>query len=291
MKKYHYPFYLLKVQRFLPFFLTQFFGALNDNVFKLSVLTLIAFYLSDAIQGPLYQALGAGLFTLPFFLFSASAGQLADKYDKAFLMRCIKCIEIAFMMLGSIGIYYKNIPGMMAVIFLMGLHSTFFGPLKYAILPEQLEHKELLAGNAFVEAGTFIAILIGTILGSVFIPQSNLFLQSGLKWVCVTIISIAFLGALASFFIPSNQFLKQKNANLKIDWFFLSATRTVWCESKKHPYIYSSIIGISWFWFIGATLITEFPVYVKYTLGAEKNVFTFFFSIVFSGNCYWFFID
>ncbi len=275
---YKYPFYLLKARRFLPFFLTQFFGALNDNVFKLSVLTLIAFHLVFRVEdNEFYQALGAGLFTLPFFLFSATAGQWADKYDKAVLMRCIKSIEIVLMILGSIGLYLKNIPWMMTVIFLSGMHSAFFGPLKYSILPEHLKEEELLAGNAFVDGATFIAILIGTILGSILIPQEANLLKEGLKYVSITIISIALLGMLSSFFILPAR--KNANPQTRIDWHPFRNTFSLLKVAKQYPYVFTSIIGISWFWFLGASLLTELPIYVQYTLNTEKSVFTFLLAL------------
>lgn len=271
---YKYPFHLLKAQRFFPFFITQFFGALNDNVFKISVLTLIAFHLStSAHQNQIYQTLGAGLFTLPFFLFSAIAGQIADSYNKVWLMRGIKCIEILFMLLGAISIYYANIPLMFSVIFLMGLHSAFFGPLKYAILPEHLKQSEWLAGNAFVEAGTFIAILIGTLSGSLLIPdviiyQQHLFLPG------LVAIGIAILGALSSFFIPNINHTSHDKS--PIHWHIFRAIHMTLKETKKYPTVFPAIIGISWFWFVGASLITEFPTYVAYTLQGDKNIFTCF---------------
>lgn len=277
-KEYKYPFYLLKSRRFLPFFLTQFFGALNDNVLKLSVLTLIAFHLVHGIEkNQLYQALGAGLFTLPFFLFSAAAGQWADKYDKAVLMRYIKVAEVLLMLLGSIGLYCENIPGMMSVIFLIGIHSAFFGPLKYSILPEHLKENELLAGNGFVDAATFIAILIGTLLGSILIPEETLFLKHGLKLASFALVAIAIIGMISSFFIPSAH--KYINSSIKIDWNLWRSSYSLLKTSKKYPSVYWSILGISWFWFLGATLLTEFPSYVKYTLHAEKNVFTLFLGL------------
>ncbi len=274
---YKYPFYLLKKRRFLPFFVTQFFGALNDNVFKLSVLTLIAFHLTtDPSENQFYQALGAGLFSLPFFLFSATAGQLADKYSKTFLMRWIKCIEVILMIIGSTMIYAESISGMLAIILLMGIHSAFFGPLKYAILPEHLKRKEWLAGTAFVEAGTFMAILIGVLLGTLLIPENSAFLENGLLFSSLAVIAIAVCGAISSFFIPS---AKPANPELKIGLNIFGAMRSIMAESKKLPFVFPAIIGISWFWFVGASFLTEFPAYVQYTLGAEKNVFTLFLAL------------
>lgn len=262
----------------MPFFVTQFFGALNDNVFKLSVLTLIAFHLTqNPSDNQFYQALGAGLFSLPFLLLSATAGELADKYDKVFLMRCIKSVEVLLMILGAMAIYAQNIVGMLSIIFLMGIHSAFFGPVKYSILPESLESKELLAGNAFVEAGTFMAILIGVLSGSILIPQQANLLTHGLFLASFVVIGIAVCGALSSFLIPSQN--NHKNSVATINWNIFSSMNSVMRETRNFPLVFPAIIGISWFWFMGASFLTEFPAYVEYTLQAEKTVFTLFLAL------------
>ena len=277
-KEYKYPFYLLKAKKFLPFFLTQFLGALNDNVLKLSVLTLIAFHLvHGAAQNQIYQSLGAGLFTLPFFLFSAVAGQWADKYEKAILMRYVKSIEVVLMLLAGVALYRESIPLMMTIIFFIGFHSAFFGPLKYGILPEHLHERELLAGNGFVDAATFIAILIGTLLGSLLIPEDATFLKTGLKFAGVTLVGFAILGLISSFFIPLAN--KPATSNIKIELNIFRSAYTLFKKSKEYPSVFAAILGISWFWFLGATLLTVFPSYVQYTLNADKNVFTLFLAL------------
>ena len=161
-------FALLKERRFAPLFHTQFLGAFNDNLFKAAA-SLIFVYagLIEPERIDLFVNLAAGLFILPFFLFSAMAGQLADKYEKAMLIRRIKLAEIAVVLLGGIAVYLESVYGVLAVLFLLGVQSTFFGPLKFAILPEQLASHELVGGNAQIEMGTFAAILLGTIGGGI----------------------------------------------------------------------------------------------------------------------------
>jgi len=274
---YQYPFYLLKTRRFLPFFMTQFLGAFNDNAFKLSVLTLVSFHLTHTeSSNQLYQALGTGLFTLPFFLFSASAGQLADKYDKAMLMRLIKTAEVILMIFGAVGLWLQSIPLMFTIIFLMGVHSAFFGPIKYAILPDHLKQDELLAGNAFVEAATFMAILAGTVLGTLLIPQDETVLYYSLMAAGAVVIIAAILGLLCSLFIPHTSYASPE---LSVDWNVLRAIPRIINEARKYPIVFRAIVAISWFWFLGAVLIAELPAYVQYVLKVQKDVFSLFLAL------------
>ena len=202
---------LLESRRFLPLFVTQFLGAFNDNAFKNALVILIT-YVAAAKSGMKPEVLVpvvAGLFILPFFLFSASAGQLADKYDKAMLIRWIKVAEIVLMSLAALGFVLQSVGFLMVVLFLMGTQSTFFGPLKYSILPDQLTEKELIGGNALIESATFIAIIIGTIVGGLLIlTQAGAWLVGGL------IIAVAVCGWLSSRFILSTQ---PANPELRLD--------------------------------------------------------------------------
>ena len=190
-------FNLLGQRRFLPLFVTQFLGALNDNLLKTTLVLLVTYSwgaqagYDPAVLVPLCN----GLFILPFFLFSATAGQLADKYDKAWLIRYIKLIEIAAMALAALGFATANVELLMAVLFLMGLQSTFFGPLKYAILPEALSTPELVGGNGLIEAGTFVAILVGTI-------AAGLLLDLGPVGISSVLVGLSVLGWASSFAIP-----------------------------------------------------------------------------------------
>jgi len=264
---------LLKKRTFLPLFLTQFFGAFNDNAFKLSMLTLISYHLSSSQgQSEHYQAIAGGLFTLPFFLFSATAGQLADKYDKALLTRLVKFIEILLMLLGSYALYKGSIFLMMVTLTGMGMHSTFFGPIKYAILPDHLPRSDLLNATALIEASTFMAILLGTILGTLSIGNSRMHVG-----YAVTLInSAAIIGFITSFFIPK---ASAKPSEFKIDWHPWRATRQMLQDVMKNRKIYPVVFAISWFWLIGAIMLTKLPDYTHYVLGADTSVFALFLAL------------
>ncbi|ECE6726382.1 MFS transporter, partial [Salmonella enterica subsp. enterica] len=206
---------LLTSRRFLPMFLTQFFGALNDNVYKQALLLVITYGLisQQSASVSTLNNLAALLFILPYFIFSATAGQIADKYERASLVRAIKILEIIIMLIGSVGFITGHLFLLMVALFLMGVHSTFFGPIKYAILPEILKPNELMSGNALFQSGTSIAILLGMILGGAVISSSH----GNLTWISITVVSIAVIGYMCSRFI-----LPQKIAepDLKIDWNF-----------------------------------------------------------------------
>lgn len=260
---------LLKTVRFLPLFMTQFLGALNDNVFKNALVILIAYRLSSlaGLNSQILITLAAGIFILPFFLFSATAGQLADKYEKSRLISIIKLFEIILMALATLGFYLQSVGVLMTVLFLIGAQAAFFGPVKYAILPEQLKENELIAGNGLVEAGTFIAILLGTILGGVLILR-----QHGEYIISAMILIIAVTGWIASLFIPKTH----SQSVAKINYNLIKETFELVCYSKKRRDIFLCILGISWFWLIGATFLSEFPVFVKDILHANENVITLF---------------
>lgn len=207
--------HILGTRRFLPMFLTQFFGALNDNVFKQSLLLVITYgwIQQQSASISTLNNLAALLFILPYFIFSATAGQIADKYERSFLVRNIKILEIVIMLIASVGFLLGNLGLLLFALFLMGTHSTFFGPIKYAILPDILKPNELMSGNALFQSGTSIAILIGMILGGAVISSS----QGNLIWISLTIMVIALIGYGCSRFV-----LKQSTTNLDlvIDWNF-----------------------------------------------------------------------
>jgi MFS family permease len=263
---------LLKKRTFLPLFLTQFFGAFNDNAFKLAMLTLVSYHLSiSQAQSERYQAIASALFTLPFFIFSATAGQLADKFDKALLIRFIKLFEIVLVCIGSMGFYFGNIALMMVVLTGMGIHSTFFGPLKYAILPDHLSKQKLLGGTALIEASTFLAILLGTILGALSV--------GGIKTNATQAIFMISGAALAGFFASLFILPAKGDANLQVDWNIASSTyqmiRKVVLEQKSA----AVILTISWFWLIGIVMLTKLPDYTNYVLHAESTVFALFLGL------------
>lgn len=265
--------YLLKKRIFLPFFLTQFFGAFNDNAFKLAVLTMISYHLTqNQAQSEYYQALASALFILPFFLLSATSGQLADKYDKAVLIRIIKVFEVFLMIIGSFALYFGTIFWMMFTLTGLGTHSTFFGPIKYAILPDHLPKQALLGATGLIDASTFIAILLGTILGTLaigakeFTPYIAIFMT----------VLIALVGLLASFFIPS---APSSLPNLQVDLQFWRATFTMLKLPTEHFGILVSILILSWFWLLGTVVLTKLPDYTNYVLGANNTVFALFLAL------------
>jgi acyl-[acyl-carrier-protein]-phospholipid O-acyltransferase / long-chain-fatty-acid--[acyl-carrier-protein] ligase len=264
---------LLKNPRFMPLLLVQFLGAFNDNIFKNALIILITyqFITQSLLLQQLSVTLAAGLFIAPFFLFSAFAGQLADKLSKRYLTIIIKGFECLFMLLASLGFYLHSVSLLMLVLFFMGTHSSFFGPIKYAILPDLLKKNELIAGNALVEASTFIAILIGTILGGLLIANNI-----HLRWISTIIISIAGLGLFASFYIPTTN---RGNPNLKLNLHFIQASVRIIQQVRTEKKVFLGILAISWFWLIGATFLTQFPSFTKNTLHADVNVVTLFLII------------
>jgi acyl-[acyl-carrier-protein]-phospholipid O-acyltransferase/long-chain-fatty-acid--[acyl-carrier-protein] ligase len=264
---------LLTVRRFLPLFITQFLGAFNDNVFKNALVILITYRIVNSlgINSQILVTIAAGIFIFPFFLFSATAGQLADKYDKSKLIVIIKFAEIVLMLLAAISFYFKNIPMLFFVLFLLGVQATFFGPLKYSILPNLLNKNELLAGNGLIEAGTFVSILLGTIFGGILI-----LFPFGEHLISIAICLISIAGFLSSLYIPKTAI---QNLNLIINYNFLVETIRVIQYSKKQLTIFSCIIGISWFWFIGAIYLAEFPVFSKDILHADQYVVTLFIAV------------
>lgn len=265
--------YLLKERKFLPFFLTQFFGAFNDNAFKLAMLTMISYHLTHVqAQSEYYQALAGTLFILPFFLLSATSGQLADKYDKTILIRIIKVFEVVLMIIGSFSLYYGNIFWMMLTLTGMGTHSTFFGPIKYAILPDHLPKQDLLGATGLVDASTFMAILLGTTLGTLAIGESD---STPYMAIFMTVL-VALSGLLSSFFIP---LAPPARTHLKVDPQFWRATVHLLKHAKKHLGIFLAILILSWFWLLGTVILTKLPDYTNYVLGASNTVFALFLAL------------
>ena len=269
--------HLLSTRRFLPMFITQFFGALNDNVYKQALLLVITYgwINQQAADVSTLNNLAALLFILPYFIFSATAGQIADKFERSQLIRGIKVLEIVIMLIGSAGFLLGNLWLLLLALFMMGTHSTFFGPIKYAILPEILKPNELMSGNALFQSGTSIAILIGMILGGAVISVS----QGNLIWISLTVVIIAILGYLSSRFI-----LKQpvSSPELKIDWNFFRTSFQTLKYAKSLPLIFMILLGNSWYWFYGATYLTQIPQLTQQNLHASENVVSLlltFFSV------------
>jgi acyl-[acyl-carrier-protein]-phospholipid O-acyltransferase / long-chain-fatty-acid--[acyl-carrier-protein] ligase len=258
---------LLVSPRFGPLFATQFLSAFNDNALRNALVLMIA-YRADAagqFSAQLMIPLAAGLFMLPFFLCSASAGQIADENDKAWLIRLIKLLEIPVMLAAAGGVLTGSASVLLALLFAMGIQAAFFGPLKYAILPDLLGADELLLGNALVEAGTFVAILLGTIAGMLIATRHGAAIVAGL------IVAVALVAWLASWGIPSTSPASRRE---KGSWKLWTTTARVISQVGREPVPFRSMLGISWFWLAGATYLSQFPSYVRFTLGAEEAVVT-----------------
>ncbi len=267
-------FELLRQRRFGPFFGVQFLGAFNDNVYKNALIIMLTFQAASmtTMSSGLLVNLCAGLFILPFFLFSATAGQLADKYERARLMRFTKLLEIAVMVLGAMGFYWRDLTLLMVALFLMGAQSTLFGPVKYAYLPQHLKKEELVGGNGMLDAGTFLAILLGTILGGVLIAIKS----SGAMWVSSVVIGIAVLGYLASLGVPRSP---APAPDLKINWNPLTETWANFKFLRGNRVVFLSILGISWFWFYGALFLSQFPGYARDVLHGDEQVVTLLLAV------------
>src|SRR3989441_8072855 len=257
---------LLRARRFGPFFWTQFLGALNDNLFKNALVILFAFRMSGvAFSENTLVNLSTGLITLPFFLFSASAGQIADKFDKSRIIRLVKLFEIGIMLLGAAGLRLHSVPLLLAVVFLMGTHSAVFGPVKYSILPQHLHADELVGGNALVQMGTFAAILLGTILGGALVKLG------GETAVSATVLALAGAGWLASRGGPP---APPPAPDLRLDWQPLRRPLRIVGFAPENRTVFLSILGISWFWFYGALFLAQFPGLTRHVLGGGEWVAT-----------------
>jgi 1-acyl-sn-glycerol-3-phosphate acyltransferase len=264
---------LLTTRRFGPFFVTQTLGAFNDNIFKNALVILLAFGVAGLSQADvdLYVNLAAGLFILPFFLFSATAGQLAEKYDKAAIIRAVKVFEIAIMLCAVVALHFRSVPFLLGLLFMMGVHSTLFGPVKYSILPQHLHESELIGGNAWVEAATFLAILLGTMLGGWLIT-----LDGGTSWVGVAVVIVAVCGYWASRSVPQ---APPAAPGLKINWNPVTETWRNIAFIRGNRTVFLSVLGISWFWFFGVTFLSQLPNYTKVYLGGNEQVVTLLLTI------------
>ena len=271
-------FRLLRTRRFLPLFLTQFLGAFNDNVFKNGMVVLITYVIAveSGQNAQILVTVAAGIFILPYVLFSAPAGLIADRYDKARLIRYVKVAEIALMLLAALGFYLESVGFLMAVLFLMGTQSTFFGPLKYGILPDQLAEQELIGGNALISAATYLAILTGMILGTVLVVTEGAPRPGGLFAVSLTIVAIAGLGWVSSLFIPPT---RPANPELGLGWNVLAQTTRMVAHAASRRDVFLCILGISWFWLVGATFLAQLPTLAKDYLGGDERVFTMLMTV------------
>jgi MFS family permease len=268
--------YLLRQRRFLPLFTTQLLNAFNDNLFKNAMVLFVVYnvYNSEEAEGQ-FSAIASGLFILPFFVLSALAGQLADMRDKAVIIRWVKAAEIGIMSIGAVGLLMAwqglltetaAIPLMLLALFAMGIHSTFFGPIKYAILPQHLKKDEVLAGTGLVEAGTYVAILAGTILAG-YIP---------VEWAAAGVVITAVIGYFTSRQVPPAPPFERGQP---LDWHVLRASITLVRNTMHQREVFYAILAISFFWTIGAVLFIQFPPLAKNVLMASKEVASLFLVI------------
>lgn len=269
-------FQLLRTKRFCPLFITQFLGAFNDNFFKNALVILIAFQSQHVLGLPPKEmvALCAGIFILPFFIFSAFAGILADKFDKTYIARGVKLTEVGIMLLATYGFITAQFPLLLVCLLLMGCHSAFFGPVKYAILPQHLPPLELLNGNALVASATFIAILLGTVLGGLFISIKSI----GIYLVCMTMLIIAVIGLVSVWFIPkapSDPLTTSKKYSFNLYKLSLAVLKIAY----KDRAVFTTIILFSWFWFIGVAFLSLIPPYVKEVLSGDQKLATLFLGL------------
>ena len=266
-------FKLLGTRRFLPFFLTQFLGAFNDNLFRNAVVVSLTFGAAASSDAGVLANVSQGLFILPFFLFSALSGQLADKYEKSRLIRQTRFAEVVLMCCGAVALYIGQVSILLGVIFLLGMLATIFGPLKYSLMPQHLRQSELVGGNALVDAGTFIAILVGTIAGGLLAPESkaNTTGSDAHLAAAVTMVAVAVIMFLCSRAIPRAE---ATDPSLKINFNPITSTWEVIRFAAKTRAIFLSLLGISWFWLVGALILAQLPAYARDVLGGDKTVYT-----------------
>jgi 1-acyl-sn-glycerol-3-phosphate acyltransferase len=259
-------FSLLKQRRFAPFFWTQFLGAANDNLFKFALTVMVTYQLSVSWMPPKMAGLVIGaLFILPFLLFSATSGQLTDKFDKTVVIRFVKWLEIGIMLFAGVGFWLVNLPILLTCVLLMGLHSTIFGPAKFAYLPQHLNERELTGGNGMVEMGTFVAILLGQVGGGLLVAIPGV----GRHYVAFGCVALALIGRLLAQQIPASP---STDPDLKINWNPVTET---WANLKlahQNVVVFRSLLGISWMWFFGAVFLSLFPAFAKDVLHGDEQV-------------------
>ena len=269
-REYPNQFALLKQRRFAPFFWTQFSGAANDNLFKFAFTVMVTYQLSVSWLPPSLAGLVIGaLFILPFLLFSATSGQLTDKFEKTRVIRFVKNLEVVIMLMAATGFMSGNIavqvPLLLACTFLMGLHSTLFGPVKFAYLPQALTERELTGGNGMVEMGTFVAILLGNIVGGLIVAIP----QVGPDYVAIACVALALVGRVVAQFIP---LAPATDPDLKINWNPFTETWRNLKLANQNIVVFRSMLGISWMWFFGATFLSQFPSFAKEVMHGNEQV-------------------
>ncbi|MCL1635574.1 MFS transporter [Luteimonas sp. SX5] len=265
----HNQFELLKQRRFLPFFLVQSLGAFNDNVYRQAIIGLLFWLGVTPEQRTLYTNLAPALFILPYFLFSAHAGQIAEKLEKSRLIRITTTMEIAIMTLAAVGFLTQNMVVLLVALFCTGVQSTLFGPVKYSILPSVLKPEELTGGNGLVEMGTSISILCGMIFGGLIFQLAG---SHGPVAAATAVIALAVLGNLVSRAIPRAE---AGAPDLKINWNPLPESLAIWRLTRKQLAVRNAILGVSWFWFVGTVLTAQLPTYAETNLGGLQPLYIF----------------
>ena len=264
---------LVQHKRFAPLFWTQFFGALNDNIFKNALVLIITFQSAQlwGMDSKSLVSLAGGIFILPFFLFSPISGQLCDRYQRSTITRWVKIWELIIMLMAALGFFLESMGLLMLVLFLLGVQSTLFGPIKYSTLPDLLEKDDLMAGNALVEFGTFMAILIGTIGGGMLI-------STGTGWVSVVWVTmvVALLGIWGAFKMPK---VSVADSQIKIKLNPFPECVRLWKILREEKSVFHSVLAISWFWFVGAGILTILPSYCRDLLRADESVVTTFLAL------------
>ena len=266
-------FQLFKRKRFSSMFFTQFLGAFNDNIFKQALILVLTYSAASqlGVEVSILNNLAAMLFILPYFLFSAVAGQLADKFEKSKLTRLVKLLELIIMAIAAVGFVFEWYALLFVALFLMGTHSTFFGPIKYAYLPQAMKEDELVGANGLFQMGTSLAILLGMIIAGVLtqLPQS-------LYWISATVIIVAVLGYMAARFIPATPAMQPE---LKVNWNIFTTSVSIVRYLYSLPFLFFIILGNSWFWFYGATFLTQTPEASKVILHGDESVVIFLLTL------------
>ena len=266
-------FQLFKHRRFSAMFFTQFLGAFNDNIFKQALILVLTYTAASQLgmEVSILNNLAAMLFILPYFLFSALAGQIADKFEKSKLTRLIKLLELVIMAIAAVGFVFEWYALLFVALFLMGTHSTFFGPIKYAYLPQAMNENELVGANGLFQMGTSLAILLGMIIAGVLTQLSQSF-----YWISVAVLVVAVLGYLAARYIPT---MPAMQPQLDIDWNIFTTSVATVRYLYSLPFLFFVILGNSWFWFYGATFLTQTPEFSKVILHGDESVVIFLLTL------------
>ena len=265
----HSQFNLLTQRRFLPYFMVQALGAFNDNVYRQAIIGLLAYMAVSRSEMGLYANLAPAIFILPFFLFSASAGQIAARMEKQKLIVITTSMEIAIMSLAAVGFLLQSMGVLLVALFCTGVQSTLFGPVKYSILPSVLKPEELTGGNGLVEMGTSLAILLGMVCGGLIFQLAG---SHGPQVAAVAVIAMAMAGNLVARRIPK---VDAGDASLKVDWNILRASLHIWALTRQRLAVRNAVLGVSWFWFVGTILTAQLPVYAQANLGGTQNLYIF----------------